>query len=97
MRISDWSSDVCSSDLRRTAGAQLDDQTIELKIGSDMRNRFGDKARINAMSYDGWVLLTGDIPTEQDKQEAETIAAKVQKVTKEIGRATTRERECLYV
>src|SRR3546814_3898421 len=42
---------------RRTAGAQLDDQTIELKIGSDMRNRFGDKARINAMSYDGWVLL----------------------------------------
>src|SRR3546814_827775 len=70
---------------RRTAGAQLDDQTIELKIGSDMRNRFGDKARINAMSYDGWVLLTGDIPTEQDKQEAETIAAKVQKVTKVIN------------
>lgn len=70
---------------RRSAGAQLDDQTIELKLSNDMRNLFGDKARVNAMSYNGWVLLTGDVPTEQDKQKAEDAANKVPKVTKVIN------------
>jgi osmotically-inducible protein OsmY len=70
---------------RRSAGAQLDDQTIELKASNDMRNLFGDKARVNAMSYNGWVLLTGDVPTEQDKQKAEDAASKIPKVTKVIN------------
>jgi osmotically-inducible protein OsmY len=67
---------------RRTAGVQLDDQTIEIKVGNNMRDLFGDKARISATSYNGWVLLTGDVPTEQDKQQAETVTSKIDKVRK---------------
>jgi len=70
---------------RRTAGAQLDDQTIELKAGSDLRNLLDDKGRVNAMSYDGWVLLTGDVPTEEDKQKAQDVVSKIEKVTKVIN------------
>lgn len=70
---------------RRTAGAQLDDQTIEIKVSNNMTDLFGDKARVSAMSYDGWVLLTGDVPTEQDKQRAEATVSKIEKVRKVIN------------
>jgi osmotically-inducible protein OsmY len=70
---------------RRTAGTQLDDQTIEIKAGNDMSDLFGDKARVSVMSYDGWVLLVGDVPTEQDKQQAETTVSKIPKVRKVIN------------
>jgi len=67
---------------RRTAGEQLDDKSIELKAGNEMRQLFGDKARVNATSYAGHVLLAGDVPTEQDKQKAQEAAQKVDKVTR---------------
>ena len=66
---------------RRTAGEQVEDQTIELKIGAEMRRLFpGDNARVNAVSYAGLVLLTGDVPTEQAKQDAANAAKQVEKV-----------------
>ena len=65
---------------RRTAGEQVDDQTIELRVSSEMNKAFGDKARINSMSYAGRLLLVGDVPTEADRQQAETIARGITKV-----------------
>src|SRR5690606_34976929 len=71
---------------RRTAGEQVEDQTIELKIGAEMRKLFpDDNARVNATSYAGLVLLTGDVPTEQGKQQAENTAKQVEKVKKVIN------------
>src|SRR3546814_15958713 len=70
---------------RRTAGEQVEDQVIEMKSGSELRALFGDKARVNTTSYGGWALLTGDVPTEQDKKKAEETVAKVEKVTKVIN------------
>ncbi|TAM86775.1 MAG: BON domain-containing protein [Candidimonas sp.] len=70
---------------RRTAGTQLDDQTIEIKVGNEMLKHFDDKARVNATSYNGWVLLTGDVPTQQDKQQAESITSRIPKVRKVIN------------
>lgn len=70
---------------RRTAGEQVEDKTIELKIGGDMRKLFGEKARINSVSYASLVLLTGDVPTEQDKQTAGQTAQKVEKVKKVVN------------
>ncbi len=71
---------------RRTAGEQVEDQAIELKVGSEMRKLFADdKGRVNATSYAGLVLLTGDVPTEQDKQRAESIARQVEKVKKVVN------------
>jgi len=65
---------------RRTAGEQVEDQAIEMKVGAEMRKLVGDKGRVNTIAYAGNVLLTGDVPTEQDKQQAEQLASKVEKV-----------------
>ncbi len=65
---------------RRTAGEQVEDQAIEMKVGSEMRKLVGDKGRVNTIAYAGNVLLMGDVPTEQDKQQAEQLASKVEKV-----------------
>lgn len=67
---------------RRTAGEQVDDQTIELRVSSEMNKAFGDKARVLATAYAGRVLLVGDVPTEADRQQAEAITQTIPKVQK---------------
>ena len=47
---------------RRSAGAQLDDQTIETKILTTVASRYGDTVHFNVTSYNGIVLLTGEVP-----------------------------------
>lgn len=71
---------------RRTTGEQVEDQAIELKAAAEMRRLFPeDQARVNTISYAGLLLLTGDVPTEQDKQKAGTAAEGVEKVKKVIN------------
>lgn len=65
---------------RRTAGEQLDDQTIEIRANNDLINAFSDSARIAVTAYAGRVLLVGDVPNENDKAQAETIVRKIPKV-----------------
>src|SRR5699024_651300 len=67
---------------RRTAGEQVEDQAIELKVASEMRVLFDNTARENAMAYAGHVLLTGDVPSDKAKQQAQEAAQQVEKVTK---------------
>ena len=62
---------------RRSTGAQLDDQNIELRAASSLSGTFGDRAHINVTSYNAQVLITGEVPTEADKQQAQQIVAKV--------------------
>ena len=66
---------------RRTTGEQVEDKAIELKSSAEMRRMFNDNARVNTTSYAGMVLLTGDVPTAQDKQKAGDAAKQVEKVT----------------
>ncbi|HWI81413.1 BON domain-containing protein [Ramlibacter sp.] len=65
---------------RRTSGAQIEDEGIELRAASRLRDAFGDRAHINLTSYNRQVLLTGEVPSEQAKQQAEQIALKVDNV-----------------
>lgn len=67
---------------RRTAGEQVDDQTIGLRVSSEMNKAFGDTARVNGTSYAGRVLLTGDVPNEADRARAQTIVQTIPKVHK---------------
>ncbi|WP_269496533.1 BON domain-containing protein [Castellaniella sp. S9] len=66
---------------RRTAGEQVDDQTIELRVASEMNNAFGDKARVLGTAYAGRLLLVGDVPAEADRARAESLAQGIAKVT----------------
>lgn len=72
---------------RRTAGEQVEDQAIELRIANEMRRLFAETPgiRINAHSYAGQVLLLGDVPSEQDKQRAGAAARGVEKVKRVVN------------
>jgi len=65
---------------RRTSGAQIEDERIELRGASRLRDAFGDRAHIDVTSYNRQALLTGEVPTEQAKQQAEQIVARVENV-----------------
>mgnify|MGYP002140755949 CR=1 FL=1 len=43
---------------RRSTGAQLDDQNIELRASSSLSGTFGERAHINVTSYNAQVLIT---------------------------------------
>ncbi len=73
---------------RRTSGAQLDDQGIELRAANRLSDTFGGRARISVTSYNRRVLLTGEVASERDRQLAEdTVKAidNVQLVYNELG------------
>jgi osmotically-inducible protein OsmY len=65
---------------RRSSGAQLDDQGIELRAASRLRDQMGTRARISVTSYNRRVLLTGEVANANDKALAETVAKQVDNV-----------------
>jgi osmotically-inducible protein OsmY len=56
---------------RRTSGAQVEDQTIELKGVNRVREVIGSAGHVNITSYNRQVLLTGEVPAEADKAAIE--------------------------
>jgi len=70
---------------RRTAGEQLDDESIELKAGSEMRQLVGEQGRVAATAYAGLVLLTGDVANAQQKQKAGEIVSRIPKVRRVVN------------
>ena len=66
---------------RRTSGAQLEDEGIELRGISRIRSNVGERAHVNLTSFNRQVLLTGEVPNAQDKQLIEQIASRVENVT----------------
>ena len=70
---------------RRTSGAQLEDEGIELRSSSRLRGNLVERAHINVTSYNRQVLLTGEVPTAQDKQLAEQIVTRVENVAAVIN------------
>ena len=65
---------------RRTSGAQIDDESIELRSASRLSDAFGDRAHVAVASYNRQVLLTGEVPSEAAKQQAEQIVSRVDAV-----------------
>ena len=65
---------------RRTSGAQLEDEGIELRAASRLREALGDRAHVNVTSYNRQVLLTGEAATDQARQTAEQIVSRVENV-----------------
>jgi osmotically-inducible protein OsmY len=65
---------------RRTSGTQLEDQGIELRAASRIRDTLGERGHVNVTSYNRQVLLTGEVPTAQDQQLVEQVVSKVENV-----------------
>src|SRR3546814_15866241 len=99
MRISDWSSDVCSSDLFLNHPYRIPiigwDHEIE-QLSTEAAIRFYDKwyAPNNAV-----LIVVGDV----DPQRVRALAAQyygvipTQDIPEQIGRASCRESGCPYV
>lgn len=65
---------------RRTSGAQLEDQGIELRASNRLRDQLGERGNVSVTSYNRQVLLTGEVPTEADKAAVEKTVAAVDNV-----------------
>ena len=65
---------------RRTSGAQVEDQGIELRAGNRLREQIGQRGNVSVTSYNRQVLLTGEVASEQDKALAETTVSGVENV-----------------
>jgi osmotically-inducible protein OsmY len=65
---------------RRSVGAQADDEAIELKYAQSRANRFGDAVHINVTSYNGVVLLTGEVPDAATKAALAELARTTDRV-----------------
>ncbi|MFG6178056.1 BON domain-containing protein [Halomonas sp. THAF12] len=66
----------------RTLGTKVEDESIETKVSHNLGTtdaRLGD-ARINVDSFNGVVLLTGQVPSQELKNMAERVAGNVRNV-----------------
>ena len=73
---------------RRSTGIQVEDEAIEMRVGSAIREKVGSEAHINITSYNRQVLLTGEVPTEAFKQKAEQYARASQNVASVVNELT---------
>ena len=74
---------------RRSASVVQSDQVIEQKVGKAVGDRWpaGSGVHVNVTSYAGKVLLTGEVPTADIREQIEKTASStpyVQAVTNEI-------------
>ncbi len=65
---------------RRTSGAQLEDEGIEFKASSHLRELLGERGHVNITSYNRTALITGEVPTEADRSAAEQAVAGIENV-----------------
>jgi len=71
---------------RRSAGEQLDDKSIQMKVGVKLSELLGERGRYNVVSYAGRVLLLGDVPDEAIKQQAEQQTSEIEPVREVVNR-----------
>ena len=60
---------------RRSAGQVLDDKIITASVKNEIRKSLIDDSRIKVESYNGVVLLAGEVKTDTDRVKAEDSAA----------------------
>ena len=68
------------SEDRRTVGAMTEDTAIEAKASSRIGDGLKGNIHVNITSYNGVVLLTGEVPDAKAKDQAGRIAQAVEKV-----------------
>ena len=62
---------------RRSPQTQYADQAIEMRAGSRVSEALADRGHISIVSYYRKVLLTGEVPSSEDRQRAQAAVAGV--------------------
>ena len=73
---------------RRTSGAQLEDDAIELKAPKRVSEAIGDPGIVSTTSYNRLVLITGNVPTESDKSAVEQSVGRIENVRAVVNELT---------
>lgn len=71
---------VMMAEDRRTSATVLEDQTIEIKVKNRINEKYGDQAHVNITSFNRFVMLTGEAPTEEIRQDLTIVALEVPNV-----------------
>ena len=66
---------------RRTTGTQVEDESIEIKVGNAVRKEMGERIHLNVTSFNRKVLLTGEVRTAADMERAEKMAQSQENVS----------------
>jgi osmotically-inducible protein OsmY len=59
---------------RRTTGTQVEDESIEIKVASAVRQDLGERVNLTVTSFNRKVLLSGEARSAADKERAEKLA-----------------------
>jgi len=71
---------VATAEDRRTSATQLEDRGIQLRAANRIDDRYGDRAHVDVTVFNRYVLLTGEVPDEATRQQAQALAAGVPNV-----------------
>jgi osmotically-inducible protein OsmY len=70
---------------RRTAGIQLEDESIELRTAQGLRQNLSEAAHVNVTSYNRMVLLTGEVSSAAERERAERLAKSQENVSSVVN------------
>jgi osmotically-inducible protein OsmY len=73
---------------RRSSGAQLDDQGIELRAAARVRDIANDQMYVSVTSYNRQVLLTGAVGSDADRRRVEETVQRVDNVRSVVNELT---------
>jgi osmotically-inducible protein OsmY len=65
---------------RRTSGSQLNDEGIEIRANNRLKEKFGERGNFSVTSYNGRVLLSGEVGGNADKLAAEQLVFQIENV-----------------
>ncbi|MDP2822319.1 MAG: BON domain-containing protein [Sulfuritalea sp.] len=65
---------------RRNSETYISDEGMEIRAANRISEKYGDKVHVNVISYNRMILLTGEVPSEAIKADAEKLAAGVPNV-----------------
>ncbi|WP_076998004.1 BON domain-containing protein [Variovorax sp. KK3] len=73
---------------RRSSGAQIDDQGIELRAAARVREIANDQMYVSVTSFNRQVLLTGAVGNEADRRRVEEVVRRVDNVRSVVNELT---------
>jgi osmotically-inducible protein OsmY len=80
---------------RRTVGTQTVDREIQIKASTQIAQQLPDDAHVNVTVFNQRVLLTGEVPNDQEKQQAETIVRGIDNVNRIVNELAVQPKSTL--
>lgn len=71
---------VMMAEDRRTSATVLEDQTIEIRARNRITEKYAEQVNISVTSFNRFVMLSGQAPTEEVRQDAAVLVLEVPNV-----------------